>query len=78
MWKRKRKPQTRVYGLDRTIHQTEHVDVEIGPDGHVAAVWFRCSVLPFEETRVNHNRAEEMRMTKGYEEPMVGVVFRGR
>lgn len=53
------KPTT-VYGHDRTIHQTNHVDVEIGPDGVVVAVWFRCQMLPFTSSAVAADRASEM------------------
>jgi len=51
----------RTYGHELTIHQTEHLDVEIAPDGHVCAVWFRCQPVPFEEHRVGVERAAEMR-----------------
>lgn len=48
------------YGNGGTIHSTGHLDVEIGPDGHVVSVWFRCLTLPFEEHRVDGRRAQEM------------------
>ena len=51
----------RRYGGDGTIHQTGGVDVEIGPDGRVVSVWFRCAMLPFREARVDEGRAASMR-----------------
>jgi hypothetical protein len=49
-----------IYGHDRTIHQTGEVNVEIGPDGKVVAVWFRCAMLPFTQHIVDQERAEDM------------------
>lgn len=51
---------TRFYGDGGTIHGTTHVDVETR-DGHVIAVWFRCTALPFIETAVDSDRALEMK-----------------
>jgi hypothetical protein len=48
------------YGDDRTIHRSGTVDVEIGPDGKVCAVWFRCRLLCFTEARVEQVRQDEM------------------
>ena len=56
----------RVYGFDKTIHATEHLDVETDKDGHVVAVWFRCQPLPFLQFGVAKSRAEEM--TRMYED----------
>lgn len=53
-------PPAQMYGRDKTIHQTGHVDVEISPAGHVVAVWFRCMTLPFEEHFVDIRRAVAM------------------
>ena len=54
------------YGYGNTIHQTGNVNVEIGPDGHVVAVWFRCMPLPFDEHVVDQSRADDMkRMMEG-------------
>ena len=50
----------RTYGFDKTIHQTQQLDVEVH-DGEVVAVWFRCQALPFRQTRPDGNRADEMR-----------------
>ena len=64
-WKyvrRHKKPVLREdrYGDDRTIHTSGDVNVEIGPTGKVVAVWFRCRMLPFTQTRVDGFRALEM------------------
>ncbi len=48
------------YGDDKTIHSTGEVNVELGPDGNVVAVWYRCRMLPFTQTRVDPFRALEM------------------
>lgn len=50
-----------VNGEQRTIHGTEHLDVETDHDGNVVAVWFRCSMLPFEQVAVGASRAADMR-----------------
>lgn len=47
----------RFYGDGGTIHGTTHLDVETR-NGEVVAVWFRCSLLPFEQHEINHERAE--------------------
>lgn len=47
------------YGHDRTIHGTQHLDVETH-DGEVVAVWFRCMMLPFEQRTVSLDRGEQM------------------
>lgn len=44
------KPKEDFYGGDGTIHQTGHVDVQLNKDGDVVAVWFRCRMLPFEQS----------------------------
>lgn len=49
------------YGDDKTIHRSGDVNVEVGPEGDVVSVWFRCCLLPFTESRVDHRRAAEMR-----------------
>jgi len=36
-----------IYGHGDTIHQTNHLDIEMDADGTVKAVWFRCMQLPF-------------------------------
>jgi len=48
-----------VYGFDGTIHKNESLDVEVR-DGKVVAVWFRCMLVPFEQSNVGKDRAEEM------------------
>ncbi len=55
------KPAEDRYGDDRTYHHSGEVNVEIGPGGHVVAVWFRCRLLPFTESFVNMRRRSEVR-----------------
>jgi len=43
-----------------TIHESNHVDVEIGPNGNVVSVWFRCMRVPFEAHNVDQHRANDM------------------
>ena len=68
---------TRYYGNGGTIHHTEHVDVEIGPDGKVCAVWFRCQPLPFKEHECDIERALGMdRMYESFRATLHGVEIR--
>jgi len=39
------------YGGDRTWHSTGTVDVQLNKEGDVVAVWFRCKMLPFTQSR---------------------------
>lgn len=48
-----------IYGEDRTIHRTTWLDVETF-HGTVVAVWYRCMMLPFNQTEVEGPRATEM------------------
>ncbi len=64
LWRRR---DRRYYGDGTTLHDTGHVDVEIGPDGHVCAVWFRCRTLAFQEHRVTAERAADVRHLEGIE-----------
>jgi valyl-tRNA synthetase len=50
-----------IYGHDKTIHRTQHLNVELSEDGDVVSVWFRCSALPFDQTVVSKSRAKEMK-----------------
>lgn len=50
----------RRYGDGNTIHRSPDLDVEVNPEGRVVAVWFRCQMLPFEQTDVDYTRATEM------------------
>lgn len=49
------------YGHDGTIHDSEHVDVEVDNTGKVVAVWFRCMALPFKQSVQDDYRADMMR-----------------
>jgi hypothetical protein len=51
---------SRLYGGNNTIHDTAYVDVETDADGKVVSVWFRCATLPFKQTIVSRERANEM------------------
>ncbi len=42
-----------IYGHDRTIHRSGHLDVETDDNGNVVAVWFRCLSLPFKQVRTS-------------------------
>lgn len=61
------------YGGDGTWHQTGHVDVQLNKKGEVVAVWFRCRMLPFRESR--EYTADEI-PTQG-EGIIKGIVFEG-
>lgn len=52
---------TRYYGGEATIHNTNNLDVEVDRYGNVVSVWFRCQRLPFKQVKVDANRALEMR-----------------
>lgn len=39
------------YGGDKTWHDTGTIDVQLNDAGQVVAVWFRCRMLPFKESR---------------------------
>jgi len=60
-----------IYGHDRTIHQTGEVNVEIGPDGKVVAVWFRCAMLPFTQHLADQARADDMQAA--YARPLPAI-----
>jgi hypothetical protein len=66
------------YGDDKTIHQTEEVNVEVDSSGKVVSVWFRCSPLPFTQTLADEYRAKDMRSM--YElnpmRPITAIVFK--
>lgn len=47
------------YGGDGTIHGTELLNVETYK-GKVVAVWFRCLMLPFDQTEVDKFRRDSM------------------
>lgn len=50
-----------IYGHDKTFRSTNLVNIETDAEGNVVAVWFRCMTLPFDQTKVDESRAEEMR-----------------
>jgi hypothetical protein len=65
----------RYYGDGGTIHGTEYVDIETDSAGRVVAVWFRCQMLPFEQTTVHDVRAHYMReaYAEGHVPKLTGV-----
>ena len=62
-----------MYGGDKTIHQSEHVDVEVH-NGKVVAVWFRCLPLKFRQADVGPKRAAEMEDIDGAEVKYIEIV----
>lgn len=64
-WRRRqrefKRTGTRYYGNGGTIHGNTELDIEIGPDGKVVAVWFRCQPLPYRAYPANAERAADMR-----------------
>lgn len=73
-WPFKKKSKTRLYGRDKTIHQTSVLNVETDDEGNVVAVWFRCQPLPFDQTVVHTNRAAEMDRMYRTEMPKIVAV----
>lgn len=51
----------KLYGRDGTIHQTTDLSVEVDGAGNVVAVWFRCMQLPFTQSKVDEQRAADLR-----------------
>lgn len=64
----------RVYGHDRTIHNTEDLSVEVNAHGRVVAVWFRCQALPFHQSNVSWERCNEMRAAYRWSIPRLTAV----
>jgi hypothetical protein len=60
------------YGDDRTIHRTDHVNVELDSHGTVVAVWFRCLLMPFTASVADPARAAEMRAAYRHH-PLPGI-----
>lgn len=53
-----------IYGHNRTIHNTRHLDIQLDTEGNVAAVWYRCLMLPFQvsEFRMNPTKFREAKL----------------
>jgi hypothetical protein len=49
-----------IYGHNKTIHRTGHLDVETDENGKVVSVWYRCMPLKFTQHTVDDIRAKEM------------------
>lgn len=75
MLKQRLASPARYYGGNGTIHSTGLVNVEIDKNGKVVSVWFRCCMLPFDQTIVEKSRADEMRRAyaEGKIPSLVGV-----
>jgi hypothetical protein len=60
-----------------TIHGTRNVNIEVGPDGKVVSVWFRCMLVPFDVDFVDTRRAAEMRdaYTRDGVLPVDAIIF---
>lgn len=43
------------YGGSGTIHRTGTIDIQITPNGDIAAVWYRCLSLPFTVSQISGN-----------------------
>jgi len=53
-----------IYGRNNTIHRTKLLNIEVDKrTGEIVSVWFRCMILPFDVTKIDKNRANEMRRT---------------
>ena len=64
----KQKTKKFIYGRNNTIHRTKLLNIEVDvKTGEVVSVWFRCLALPFDVTKVDKQRADEMKMM--YERP---------
>lgn len=51
-----------IYGRNKTIWGTKLLNIEIDKKtGEVVSVWFRCLALPFDVTKVEKDRSEEMK-----------------
>lgn len=50
---------SRTYGWNGTVHASELLNIQLGPDGKPIAVWFRCQMLPFDVSHVNQPRGVE-------------------
>lgn len=76
MFGRKKRPSdSYFYGDGNTIHDTDHIDVEVDSSGEVVAVWFRCKMLPFKARAVDDNRAMDMR-THRITERITGITIK--
>ena len=53
-----------IYGHNRTIHNTRHLDVQLDKEGNVAAVWYRCLMLPFCVSEFPVDNADSLRAMK--------------
>lgn len=66
-----------LYGFDRTLHRTGHLDVQVDGTGRVVAVWFRCAQLPFAVSVVPDATDDDGRASRLLP-PLRAVVLGGR
>jgi hypothetical protein len=58
----KQKTKKFIYGRNNTIHRTKLLNIEVDvKTGEVVSVWFRCLALPFDVTKVDKQRADELK-----------------
>ena len=51
-----------IYGRNNTIHHTKLLNIEVDKKtGEIVSVWFRCMALPFDVTKVDKERSDEMK-----------------
>jgi hypothetical protein len=62
------------YGGNKTIHGTGTVDVQLNEDGDVVAVWFRCRMLPFTQSKREYGFGYGPQQGHG---SIKGIVFEG-
>jgi hypothetical protein len=53
------------YGDDKTIHQTEYIDIGVDENGKVQEVWFRCMQLPFNQFKARDYKYTPNKELKG-------------
>lgn len=66
--------ETRKYGDNNTIHNTNHLDVETDKYGNVVAVWFRCQHISFRQTKVGDSRAAELKSLYKDTDPKISAI----
>jgi len=63
--------KTYIYGKNNTIHKTKLLNIETdAKTGEVVSVWFRCLHLPFDVTKVNKERANELKNMYKFNKPI--------
>lgn len=73
-FKRKTVEDENFYGGNGTIHSTGTVDVQLNKNGDVVAVWFRCRMLPFTQSKREYTA--DLLPAQG-QRSIKGIVFEG-